>query len=407
MNRKLIIVALGLTAVFAGCTSGNTGVPPTVNAVNPITTNVLEFAVGTATIAVVQNPPAGSPPGTPPTITSRLGLNTVVSYRQPNGLDGTLLNMPSITGPIGFVNNASTAGTDVGTNRISGSPQANPVGSPTIATTFGTAGGAFAYGFQPNNSTTAGSPSFVRYSLPFFPTNGVTASPGVTAVQYIGGPPAYPNVRDGTFPSGFTGYPMGFTSFNLAPVAGTYTLTLTVPTGFDKNSNPTSANVTAAANLTSLAALPLMLAPTLTPDGNGGGTVSATIPAGVTEAMIIVRDGTGGCYPGANGAPVYYTFKTTTTGTQTFTLPDSIGPTFAGQTSTPSICTSAQNTAVARLANSAAPPQPGDTYSIYAVGFDYDAFGAGPPGNRSQSPTIAGANGQADITTSVVGGGSG
>jgi hypothetical protein len=362
VNRSSIVLALGLAAALAGCTSSQVGVPPTVTVVDPIATNKLEFAVGTANIGGVAT-----------------GLNTVVSYRQPNGLDGTLLNTPTITGPAGFVNNGST-GFDAGTNTIAGSPQPQ-VGVAALVSTFGSTGGAFAYGFQPDNSTTAGSPSFARYSLPFF----APAAFGTT-FPYIGGPPAYPNVRDSTFPSGFQGYTMGFTSFALTPVAGTYSLTLNVPTGFS-GSTPTSANVTAAANLTSLAILPTFATPVLTPARNGAGaltggaTVTATVPAGVTQAMIIVRNGTGSCYPGSNAAPAYFTFLTNTTGAQTFTLPDHAGPTFGAQTSTMTLC-------------------PGDTYRVYAVGFNYDAFGAGPPGNRSQTPTITGSNGQADITQS-------
>jgi hypothetical protein len=51
-------------------------------------------------------------------------------------------------------------------------------------------------------------------------------------------------------------------------------------------------------------------------------------------------------------------------------------------------------------------PQPsmasGDTILVAAVGYDYPAFEAGPPGNTSQTPAITGANGQADITMSPV-----
>ena len=356
MKFRNLFSAVALAALLGGCTSGNTAVEPPISSVNPITTNKLQFAVGTSNF------------------NGAVGLNTVVTFRQPNGLDGTLLNTPTITGPAGFLNTGST-GFDANTNTIAGSPQANPVGSTAQASTFGTSGGAFAYGFQPDNSTTGGGVSFARYALPFFG--------GSTTQQYIGGPPAYPNVRDGTFPSGFTGYPMGFTNFVLKPVTGTYTLSLAVPTGFDSAGNPTSGTVTASSTLATLTPLPAFAAPTIVLDGAGGGTVSANVPAGVTEAMIVVRDGTGLCYPGANGAPAYFTFVTKTTGPQTFTLADTLGPTFGAQTTVRTICS-------------------GDSYRVYAVGFNYDAFGAGPPGNRSQAPAIAGANGQADVTLSPV-----
>ena len=360
MNSKLSLLALGVAVTLGGCTSGNTAVPPTQTAVDPIATNTLQFAVGTANI------------------NGTTGLNTVVTYRQPNGLDGTLLNTPTITAPAGFVNpgSAASVGSDAGTNVISGSPQP-AVGTAAAPSTFGSAGGAFAYGFQPDNSTTSGSPSFARYALPFF------APAGFTAVPYIGGPPAYPNVRNGTYPSGFAGYPLGFTDFNAKPVAGTYTLSLVVPTGFTAAGTPTSGTVTATANLTSIAPLPVFPAPSIALDGNGGGTVSAVVPAGVTDALIIVVDRDGTCYPGATGAPAYYTFHTTTAGAQTFTLADTLGPTYGAQTSTRTICS-------------------GDRYRVYAVGADYPMFASGPPNSSSQKPAIAGANGQADITQSAI-----
>jgi hypothetical protein len=386
VKRTLIVLAVGFSTTFAGCTSGQVGVPPTQVAVDPIGSNKLEFAVGTANIGGVVT-----------------GLNTVVSWRQPNGLDGTLLSTPTITGPAGFVNNggAAAAGNDNGTNTISGSPQPI-VGTAASPSTFGSAGGAFAYGFQPNNSTTAGGVSFARYSLPFFaPAAPVTGFPSTasataistspTAVPFIGGPPTYQNVRDGTFPSGFQGYPLGFTDFNLTPVAGTYTLTLNVPTGFNSQGVATSGNVTTSATLTSLAPLPTFAPPVFTPDLTGGGTITGVVPAGVTEALFILLDRTGGCYPGTNGAPAYYGFRVNTPGPVTIAVPNRMGPTFGAQTSTPTICTATQN----------GTPN-GDAFRVYAVGFDYPALEAGPPGNRSQTPTIIGAGGQSDITQSLV-----
>ena len=385
MNRTTIVTALVCAAALAGCTSGNTGVPPNQTSVNPITSNVLEFAVGTANIA------------------GFTGLNTVVSYRQPNGLDGTLLNTPTITGPAGFVNTtpAAQSGNDSGTNSISGSPQPLPAGTAAVPTTLGTSGGAFAYGLQPNNSTTAGGVSFARYALPVYapgttsPYTTITPAAAPVAMPYIGGPPFFPNVRDGTFPSGFTGYPLGFTDFRLAPAAGSYTLTLNVPTGFDRNGNPTSANVSASATLASLVPLPTFATPVFTPDGTGGGSIAVTVPAGVTEAFVILQNRDGGCYPGANAAPAYFGFRTTTIGAQVIPVPNRMGPTFGSQTSTPTICTLAQNTALGGSS--------GDRFRVYAVGFDYPALEAGPPGNRLQAPTIAGGSGQADVTTSAIG----
>jgi hypothetical protein len=42
----------------------------------------------------------------------------------------------------------------------------------------------------------------------------------------------------------------------------------------------------------------------------------------------------------------------------------------------------------------------GDQYLVYAASFDYKQFEAEPPGNTSQTPTITGSGGQADISLS-------
>ncbi|MDQ6944005.1 MAG: hypothetical protein M3169_16025 [Candidatus Eremiobacteraeota bacterium] len=383
MNRKSSLMVLGIAATLTGCTAGQTGVPPTQQAVDVINANKLQFAVGTARIGA----------------SAAVNLNTVVTYRQPNGLDGTLLNTPTIAGPVGFVNTApaAQAGNDSGTNLISGSLQPIPAGTAPTPTTLNVNGGAFAYGLQPDNSTTGGGVSFARYALPIYAAGTVspyaTIPSSSTAVAYIGGPPAYPNVRDGTFPSGFQGYPTGFTDFlGPTPVVGTYTLTLNVPTGFTSAGVPTSANVSASANLTSLALLPIFPTPSVvfdvdtsvpTPHVTGSATITATVPPGVTEALIILQDRDGLCYPGSNGAPAYYTFRTTTTGLQTFLLPANLGPRFGSQTNVKSVCT-------------------GDRYRLYAVGFDYPAFAAGAPNSLSQTPAIVNGVGQADVTTSAI-----
>lgn len=385
MQRQMIAALAAVT--LAGCTAGQVGIPPNQRAVDVSTnTNALQFAVGTANIAGVAT-----------------GLNTVVTWRQPNGLDGTLLSTPTITAPAGFTNSGSpaAAGINAGTATISGSPQVT-LGTAAIASTLGTAGGAFAYGFQPNNSTaSSNAPSFARYSLPFY------APAGVPAVPYIGGAPAYPNVRDGTYPSGFTGYPMGFTDFNVTPVAGTYALSLVVPSGFDATGNPTTTSATTTGTLTNVTPLGAITGVTFTPDGAGGGTVSATIAdPRITEAMAIVRigfvpsaaaAGTGACYPtpyqgggppggSANGA-VYYTTRVTAINTAGVTafpaIPANIGPQYLTAAPIRSTCT-------------------GDKAQVYVVGFDYPAFGAGPPQSVQQKPVITGVGGQADISTSAV-----
>ena len=379
------LAALALVGLAAGCTSGNSGIEPGFTSVDQ-NTNKAQFAVGTANIA------------------GKAGLNTVATYRQPNGLSATLLNSPSIVGPTGFVvPGANSAGTDAGTNAITSSPQAQP-GQAVPATTFGQSGGLFAYGFAPANSTTSGAANYPKFVAatssapnnafcvtnpsPYYGTcisQNAFAQPlyGSTAnkLVYLGGPPAYPYFNTVSFPTGFEGYPAGFTTFAATPVAGTYTLNVSVPSA----NNPTFNAAPAAATLNSTALLPTFTAPTLTGDGTGGATIAVNVPTGVTEAMIYVFDYQYATTPAPGGdfmVKNFYTLLTKTTGPQTLTLPNNLGVTPGGGTAGPTFTT-------------------GDFYFVYAAGFDYPAFEAGPPGNVQQIPAISGANGQTDITLSA------
>ncbi len=346
MHKPISILAgLGGLAGLSACTSGQSAIVPPSTAVDVGTTSRLQFAVGTANIA-------GSP-----------GLNTVVTFRQTDGLSATLLNTPTLRGPSGFVVPAdpNTPGNiDSGTNAITGSPQVASGAAPTV-TTFGLRGGAFAYGFAPLNSNVTGAATFAAYALPFY-------VPAANQRTYVLGPgnAFVPNFRDGTLLN-FPGYASGFTDFAVRPVLGTYNLSVTVPT-----SGTAIAPFTAEASLTSTALLPSFAAPVFVSDARGGGSITVTVPRGCTEALIYVVDTT---------TTLAYTLATKSTGTQTLLLPDTIGPITGG-------------VATATLAA-------GDAVSVYGVGFDYPAIEASPIGKTPpQTPTITGASGQADITTS-------
>jgi hypothetical protein len=339
----LAVLGAGLTA----CTSGQSAVEPSFTPVNLASSTTLQFAVGTANIAGVA------------------ALNTVVTFRQANGLDATLFNLPTIVGPAGFVNNGpvATTGSDLGTNRISSPPTLPLAGIAATQTTFVTSGvasgGAFSYGFAPDNTTTSGAATFTQFSEPFF----------AKQQQFIGGPPAFPFVRDGSFPAAFRGYPPGFTIFDATTLApGAYNLTVSIP-----SANVATTTLTATGTLGSLALLPTIGAPTgCVHAGVNGASFTAVIPAGLTEAAVYVDDST---------AASFYTFRTTAAGAQTFTVPDNLGIAPALGKNAPSFVA-------------------GDTVVVTVVGFDYPALEAGPPSNLSAAPTIRGANGQADLTMS-------
>jgi hypothetical protein len=289
---------------------------------------------------------------------------------------------------------------DAGTNHITASPQVPLNNAGLVQSTLGTFTGVFSNGFGPLNSDQSvvnggyypGNPNATggngfTHSI-YDPSSLIAvASGGGDAFQpypffsadpmvYITGPPAVPFFNDGTFPPGFAGYSPGITVFETAPVAGSYNLSVAVTP-----QNAAATTYTASANLASAApALGPMPVPVFTSDATGGGSGTVVVPAGVTETMVYIAD--------AKNGDFYSVGPLKGTGTVSYALPDTLGPCHgsgcqSGKTATQSIST-------------------GDTYFVSAIGYDYPAFEASPPGNTAQKPTIAGANGQADITMSPV-----
>jgi hypothetical protein len=397
---------LGLTAltVLAGCNSGGISKVPVTNVANLSGIGTLQFAVGTVNVGTDGN---------------KIGLNTVETYRQSNGLSAVLLDTPTITGPSGFVNTAGVdttspylstgtgancqsgtlvAGADFGTNAISGDPQ-NPSVQFRPTHTLGEAALLGSYGIQPFNSTEGANayyagvintidcgfgwakhPTYQAYPEPFYlsqaAVTAIEATQEVNPPSYLGGPPAFPFVSDGSAAPGFAGYVAGFTAFELTPVAGTYTLSVNVPA-----SNAASTTATATATLSSLNPLPALPAPTYTSDGVGGGSGTIVVPADprITETMVYILDQT------ANNNFSVGPLKGT--GAISYTLPDGYGPCIpvgCGKTNpSPSIPS-------------------GDIVFVYAASYDYPAFEAAPPASTSAKPTITGSGGQADITLSPI-----
>ncbi|MHB8592667.1 MAG: hypothetical protein ACYDBO_11805 [Vulcanimicrobiaceae bacterium] len=392
---KTLYRTLGLavaSALLAACATNGTATIPGTTQAN-LNSNTLQFAVGTATIGQ----------------DNTVGVNFVATLRQPNGLSGVLADTPTLTGPGGFLVPANAAGAysgagpnvDAGTAHMSGSTQVPLNNAGLTNSTFGTFTGVFSYGFGPFNSDqsiTSGAyypgnpnnsggngftsslydgtgmvPAAVGGGDPTQPVPFLSADP----MDYLVGPPAVPFFNDGTFPTNFAGYPTGFTPVEIAPIAGTYTLSVNVPA---QNASPITYSKTAT--LTSTTPLPAMAAPTFTSDTTGGGSGTVTVPAGVTETMVYIVDANAGLY--------YAVGPIAGTGAQPYTLPDHLG-----RCSTPGAnCENGANAGNSITA--------GDTYFVSAVGYDYPAFEAGPPGNKQQNPAIVGANGQADITMSPV-----
>lgn len=234
----------------------------------------------------------------------------------------------------------------------------------------------------------------------------MNAATDANAFTPWGGPPAYdPNkdgkgTRDGTgFPRGVLGVSLGLDVFaGVTPGIGTYTLAVSVPTG-----QATTGNVTTTATLATAALLPAIAPAIPTLDGGGGGTFAIALPTGVTDGYVQITDvgpatGTScnGSAPPATGSPAYYTLHVTASGTAT--LPDTDGPAASTSVQVPSICTAAQNAA---LAANAGMTVMGDEFTVQSIGFDYPHYAAAyPQSSGNAAPTITGANGQADITIS-------
>ncbi len=388
--RTIALHAALLVAGWAlsGCGGGGAS-EPTVTSADPAATSKLQFAVGVATISFNGGH------------SSALGLNVVETLRQQNGLSGTLFNQPQIIGPSSFNvlistetgNEVQSAGADLGTNHITWSTlnQTQWTGPPRGLKASST--GAFGYGLCPCNSDSGPgngfTPLFQAYNLPVYGSN---------EERWYGGPPAFPAAGPSLIAIGWAGYSLGFTDFAIEPVLGAYHLYAAVPPAFDTPQNPTPSPdpngsptpppgiLAATAQLTKLAPLPAFPTPTFAADRKGGGTVTASVPAGATEAMVIVRaiggSGVGVCVQ-SHASDSFYTLVVHNSGIQVLHLPDDIGPVTQSGKKTPTIC-------------------PKGSYQVYAAGTDYPAYEASYPKNLAQLPLIKSPNGQADVTTSDV-----
>ncbi len=358
-------------SILAACTGGQSGIQPPSTAVNVQAQSTLQFRVGTVNFR------AGA----------ATLFNTVVTFRQPNGLSATLYNTPTITGPAGFVvpstinagclgtsapgtsPSSPSPGTDAGTASISGTQPTQP-GTPAVATTFGQVGGAYAYGFAPANSNTSGTPFYPGNSAgrPFPSAIGtytdIYTQPIYCASSrrypFVLGPPAVPDFHPASagFPAGFYGYDSGFTSFGVAPVTGTYSIHVTVP-GPDIGSFAGVFDQTAT--LTNPVPLGNVAAPVVAEPTSPGGALTFTVapaPAGATSQVLYIVD---------QSTATFYSFNAGVAG-GVFTLP-------------------------------AADFAAGDVVRSYAVAADWDIVGDAVPNNLSPAPALPA---QTDTSISTV-----
>jgi hypothetical protein len=373
-------------ALLGGCGNGGAS-EPLQTSVDPAVNAKLQFAVGTATIAFNGGKSVA------------YGLNEVETLRQPNGLSGTLYNVPMIVGPTTFFVETSTetgqqvqsAGNDLGSNHLTWGTLNQSQWTGPLRGIKKSSTGAFGYGLCTCNSDSGPingtSPLYQAYNLPIY---------GDNEQLWYGGPPAFPSAGPTLIALGWEGYSLGFTDFAVQPVIGNYHLYAAVPPAYDTPQNPTpSPNpngsptpapgiLTANSQLTALKPLPVFSTPSFTPDRKGGGTISLTVPVGVREAMVVIRarggTGSGVCVQ-SHEADAFYTVVAHNAGPQRVRLADDLGPLTESGQKTPTIC-------------------PRQGYQVYAAGTDYPAYEASYPSNLAQLPPITAPDGQADVTTS-------
>lgn len=397
-----ILAAAVAISILTACGGNQNALVTQLSVIDVQDNSVLEFRVGTALF----------PDGT-------TGLNTVVTFRYSTGASATTTNTPIITGPAGFVvpdnaqtdpppSSPTTKNTDAGTNTIRGTP----AGASTI-TTFGTAGGAFAYGFE-NINTVFGTTGFAQFvnnvqdNTALYQDQdstiivgsgkgqvekvigpGILGDPKIGAIgnaytmplyapeqnrlPFILGPPAVPDFHNANFSSLFLGYDSGFTAFAATPVVGNYSLQVVVPSTAQQG----SASFTQTAALTTAAPLGAeTTAVVVTSTGDGGATFTVgPPPSGVTNQLLYVVD-----VSAKTAFPTMYTCVVPAGG-GVCTYNKTSGPVASGATT------------------GSAPFASGDVVYAYVVGSDYDIIAPAPPVNVTEAPTLAA---QTDITISKV-----
>jgi hypothetical protein len=433
-------VALAALLFMTSCTNGATSSTPTVVPAAIAKQSKLQLAVGTATIAYAGGSITGTnfvatfraadghsaTLANTPTITGPPGLNlgfgNSISGVLPNVFDAAVLaatehnavfptSFGGTLGPLvgvfgygmaadnllssqvalqyGALKNASRVCFDLNTaseNTESSAPIASQgtingvqVGGSAPATSEAQSNElGLPVGFgQANDQPLATCPLSSQTDNPPLPV--LVGQSSVYPINYYGGPPAWPSPQGYGQPTFFVGYPVGFTDFAAAPVAGSYSLDVAYPTN---QSSTTYAHVDANATLKSTSGLPVLTISSATATQGGSGTVTLTVPSGLYEAIVFVRAQDCDATERPNAQPDNYALVTHSSGIQSFVFSANLGPPDDAGAPTPTFCGGSGATA-------------------YAVGFDYPAYESSYPFNVSQTPTITNSNGQADVTTSA------
>ena len=342
ITRHRALAAAVAAAALTGCTTGQLSMVP--NTTFTPANGKLFVAVGTANID------------------GEADLNVVATFRSPNGLSAIPISSATIAGPAGFIGPSGSGdpGADLTTVPLGSALNNFVLQSGLTGGQTTNLAGIDSYGVGPVGTSQQNVPENLYPAQPQFGdvSAGSQAAFGVcgSEIPIYGGAPAYPGQLQ---PNGPPGFPEGFYLVaSGAPPAGTYNLVLSY------SQNGTTTNVPGSVSLSSTALLPTLAAPTYTSDGNGGGSGTVNVPAGVTEVLVNVlqADPNHGCFPG----DVYASVEVKGSGSQPYTIPSG---TFAT----------------------------GSSIVVQAIGFDYNAVELGPPQDMSQNPGLPA---QADVTVS-------
>jgi hypothetical protein len=342
-------------AALAACTTGQADTTPPITPGGPSNNGaVLQMAVGTVNFDG-----------------RGVGLNLLETFRDANGYTAIPITSATLSGPPGF--RGPKGSKDPGSGKA-----VVPIGSASdqflvsSAGTTTTLAGADGFGIGPPSCSCPGI-NFYPFQ-PQFPETQSFSFPG-GGQPFYGGPPAYPPTTLAasalsalvSIPSS---WPQGFYLIGLSrrPPVGRYTLQV----GYAQNG--ASRHVSANATLRSNRRLPQMPPPTLQSDGKGGLIVSVSFPRGVTQVLVDVIDSNVPPSPNATCTTGlgFATLRFTHGGTQR--IPDNLGNYGAG--GAPTFCKN-------------------DLLDVELIGFDYDDFSLGPPGNVQQRPALPA---RADIT---------
>jgi hypothetical protein len=348
--------------ILGGCTTGQANTTP------PISSGggpgggsvVLQLAVGTVNFNGVS-----------------AGLNVLETFRDANGFTAIPITTAKLRGPNDFV--APKHSKDPG----SGAKRTIPIGSASNQFLLGPAGqtttiaAADGFGIGPPSCACPGI-NFYPFQPQFADAAALLTFPGGPEPFY-GGPPAYPpTVLAASALSALvsipSSWPEGFytVALDAKPPTGPYAIDVTY------SQNGVTTERSADATLHSSSLLPQIPFPAAVSDGKGGLSLSVRLPPRVKQVLANVLDSNVPPSPGATCTTGlgFATLRFDRSGTQH--VPDDLGN--YGQGGAKTFCK-------------------GDLLNVQLIGFDYDDFGLGPPGNIAQRPPLPA---QADVTYTYV-----